>query len=109
MVHGKKSKETEPIAMRPATDRELTDDEALAFHRHCVELELDQAVRQPLAKSMRALCREGTSPFVLAEAWKVSCLEHDRRLAAQLSHDTIITRSGLGLGFIDPMTGRIRE
>jgi hypothetical protein len=69
---------------------------------------MEQATRQPLAKSMKALCLEGTSPIVLAQAWKVACLDHDRMLAAQLSHDTVITRSGLALGFIDPMTGRLR-
>ena len=52
--------------MRPSTDRDLSDEEALAFWRHCVELELDQAVRQPLKESLRSMAMRGVSPFVFA-------------------------------------------
>ena len=93
-----------------STDHELTDEDALAFHRHCVELELEQACKPPVdSKSVRAVAMEGTSPFVLAHQRRVQLYSPEMQLAAKLSHDTIILRSGLGLGFIDPMTGCVRE
>jgi hypothetical protein len=88
---------------------ELSDEEALAFHRHCVELELEQATKPPVdSKSMKAMCLEGVSPFVLAHQHRVSMYDPDKRNAAKLSHDTVILRSGLALGLIDPFTGRLR-
>lgn len=96
--------------MRPSTDRELSDEDALAFWKHCVGLELDQACRPPVdSKSVRAMALEGVSPFVLAHQRQVELYSPDMQMAAKVSHDTIILRSGLGLGFIDPMTGAVRE
>jgi hypothetical protein len=94
--------------MRPSTDRDLSDEEALAFWRHCVELELDQAVRQPLKESLRSMAMRGVSPFVFAHQRAVELYDPDKRMAFKLSHDTIMFRSGLGLGIIDPHTGHIR-
>lgn len=95
--------------MRPSTDRELSDADALTFHRHCVDLEIEQACRPPVdSKSMRTLCREGVSPFVLAHQHRMAALEPDRRVAAKLSHDTVMLRAGLALGFIDPVTGQMK-
>jgi hypothetical protein len=94
--------------MQPATDRELSDEEALAFHRHCVDLEIEQAVHRPLEIPLRSLALGSTSAFTIGHQYMVKALDHDRRLAMQLSHDTVMTRSGLGLGIIDPVTGRIR-
>lgn len=94
--------------MRPSTDRELTNEEALAFWRHCVDLEMDQAVRQPLRESLKSLAKRGTSPLVLAHQFLVQMYDGDMRKAWHLKHETVMLRSGLALGFIDPMTGAIR-
>lgn len=95
--------------MRPSTDRDLSDQDALAFWRHCVELELDQSCKPPVdSKSVRTLCMEGVSPFVLAHQRQVEMYDPDKRMAAKLQHDTVMIRSGLALGFIDQFTGQLK-
>jgi len=82
----------------------LGDDEAREFHHHVGQMMIAAACHH--MDSMKSAALRTTSAFAIARPqYADEMIDHDKRQAALMRHESIMLRTGLKMGFIDALTG----
>jgi len=83
---------------------ELDDEAAREFHRQVGQMMIAAACHR--MDSTKSSAMRTTSPFALARPqYAAEMIDHDKRQAALMRHESIMLRTGLKMGFIDALTG----